>query len=54
MTIIFISSLVAVLLSKEREIGRALTQQEVEAIRDSVTVVRMPVDVAKEMIKEQG
>ena len=54
MTIVFIPSLVAVLLGKEREIGRALTQQEVESIRDSATAVRMPVDVAKEMIKERG
>ena len=54
MTIFFIPSLVAVLLGKEREIGRALTQQEVESIRDSATAVRMPADVAKEMIKERG
>ncbi|MCU6328302.1 hypothetical protein KSU19_11625 [Enterobacter quasiroggenkampii] len=54
MTIVFIPSLVAVLLDKEREIGRALTQQEVESIRDSATAVRMPFDVAKEMIKERG
>lgn len=53
MTIVFIPSLVAVLLDKEREreIGRVLTQQEVESISDSATAVRMPVDVAKEMIK---
>ena len=54
MTIVFIPALVAVLLSKEREIGRELTQQEVESIRDSATGVRMPVDIAKEMIKERG
>ena len=39
-------------MSKEREIGRELTQQEVESIRESATAVRMPVDIAKEMIKE--
>ncbi|MBE1254599.1 MULTISPECIES: hypothetical protein [Enterobacter cloacae complex] len=54
MTIVFIPSLVAVLLDKEIEIGRALTQQEVKSIRDSATAVRVPVDVAKEMIKERG
>ncbi|WP_421512137.1 hypothetical protein ACOQH0_09910 [Enterobacter sp. JS8-1] len=54
MTIVFIPALVVVLLSKERETGRELTQQEVESIRDSATAVRMPVDVAKEMIKERG
>jgi hypothetical protein len=54
MTSVFIPALVAVLLSKEREFGRELTQQEVESIRDSATAVRMSVDVAKEMIKERG
>lgn len=54
MTIVFIPALVVVLLSKERETGRELTQQEVEATRDSATAIRVPVDVAKEMIKERG
>ncbi|NQF30888.1 hypothetical protein [Enterobacter asburiae] len=54
MTIVFIPALIAVLLSEEREIGRELTQQEVESIRDSATAARVPVDVAKEMIKERG
>ncbi|OXL39561.1 hypothetical protein CA284_15015 [Enterobacter mori] len=54
MTIVFIPALVVVLLSRERETGRELTQQEVELIRDSATAIRVPVDVAKEMIKERG
>ncbi|HDR2705990.1 UNVERIFIED_ORG: hypothetical protein J2Y93_002428 [Pantoea agglomerans] len=54
MTIVFIPALVVVLLSRERETGRELTQQEVESIRDSATAIRVPVDVAKEMIKERG
>ena len=54
MTLVFIPALVVVLLSKERETGRELTQQEVESIRDSATAIRVPVDVAKEMIKERG
>lgn len=54
MTIVFIPALVVILLSKERETGRELTQQEVESIRDSATAIRVPVDVAKEMIKERG
>lgn len=54
MTIVFIPALVVVLLSIERETGRELTQQEVESIRDSATAIRVPVDVAKEMIKERG
>ncbi|WP_429865065.1 hypothetical protein [Enterobacter kobei] len=41
-------------MSEERKIGRELTQQEVESIRDSATAVQVPVDVAKEMIKERG
>ena len=53
MTIVFIPALVVVLLSKERETGRELTQQEVESIRDSATAIRVSVDVAKEMIKER-
>lgn len=48
MTIVFIPALIAVLLSEERKIGRELTQQEVESIRDSATAVRVPVDVAKD------
>ncbi|MBT1868805.1 hypothetical protein KK010_02435 [Enterobacter mori] len=54
MTIVFFPALVVVLLSKERETGRELTQQEVESIRDSATAIRVPVDVAKEMINERG
>ena len=54
MTFMFIPALVVVLLSKERETGRELTQQEVESIRDSATAIRVPVEVAKEMIKERG
>ncbi|QNQ20013.1 hypothetical protein HF650_09705 [Kosakonia sp. SMBL-WEM22] len=54
MTIVFIPSLVVVLLSKEKENGRELTQQEVESIRDGATAIQVPVDVANEMIKERG
>ena len=54
MTIVFIPALVVVLLSKERETGRELTQQEVEAIRDSATDILVPVDFSKVMIKERG
>jgi hypothetical protein len=39
MTIVFIPALIAILVAKERETGRALTQQEVMSIRDEATAI---------------
>lgn len=54
MTIVFIPALVAVLTAKEKEVERELVKEEVESIRDSATAVRMPVEVARNMVKERG
>ncbi|HDX4047830.1 TPA: hypothetical protein ROG05_000170 [Enterobacter soli] len=54
MTIVFIPALVAILVAKERETGRALTQQEVESIRDEATGINLPDDVAESMAVERG
>lgn len=54
MTIVFIPALVAVLVAKESEAGRELTREEVESIRDSVTAIRVPIEVAQDMVRERG
>ncbi len=54
MTIVFIPALIAVLTAKEAEVERELVKEEVESIRDSATAIRVPVEVAKEMVKERG
>lgn len=54
MAIVFIPALVAVLVAKEKEAGRALTREEVEAIRDSATAMRVPIETAREMVRERG
>jgi len=54
MTIVFIPALVAVLTAKEREAERDLVKEEVESIRDSATAIRVPVEVAREMVNERG
>ena len=54
MTIVFIPALIAILVAKERETGRALTQQEVESIRDEATAINLPDDVAESMAVERG
>lgn len=54
MTIVFIPALIAILVAKERETGRVLTQQEVESIRDEATAINLPDDVAESMAFERG
>lgn len=54
MTIVFIPALVAVLTAKETEVERELVKEEVESIRDSATAIRVPIEVARDMVKERG
>lgn len=54
MTIVFIPALIVILVAKERETGRALTQLEVEQIRDEATAISLPDDVAESMAVERG
>jgi hypothetical protein len=54
MTIVFIPALVAVLVAKEKDAGRELTCEEVESIRDSATAIRVPFEVAQDMVRERG
>lgn len=54
MTIVFIPALIAILVAKEQETGRALTQHEVESIRDEATAINLPDDVAESMAVERG
>ncbi|WP_144377126.1 hypothetical protein [Mesorhizobium amorphae] len=49
-----VPSLVAILLSREREKGRPLTEEEVIEIRNSCAVIAMPPDVARRMDEERG
>ena len=54
MTIVFVPALIAVLVAKERDMGRELTHKEVESIRDSATAIELPSDIAEDMAKERG
>ncbi|WP_312267815.1 hypothetical protein [Pseudescherichia sp.] len=54
MTIVFIPALVVVLIAKEKEAGRELTRKEVESIRDSATAIRVPIETARDMVRERG
>ncbi|WP_312209720.1 hypothetical protein [Pseudescherichia sp.] len=54
MTIVFIPALVVVLVAKEKEAGRELTREEVESIRDSATAIRVPIETARDMVRERG
>jgi hypothetical protein len=54
MAIVFIPALVALLESKEIEIGHELTRNEVESIRDNATAIVLPEEIAKDMTKSRG
>ena len=54
MAIVFIPALVAVLTAKETEVERDLIKEEVESIRDSAAAIRVPVEVARDMVNERG
>lgn len=53
MTIIFIPTLIALLTMRENEVGRSLTKEEVETIRDNATAIVLPEDVAISMTAER-
>jgi hypothetical protein len=50
----FIPSLIAVLLRREQEAGRPLTEQEVLCIRDDANVVMTPIELVPQLEKERG
>ena len=54
MTIVFIPALIAVLVAQEREMGRELTQEDVESIRDRATAIELPEELADDMARERG
>ncbi len=54
MKIVFIPALIVVLIDKEQDIGRELTRDEVESIRDGATAIRLPVEAAEDIIRERG
>jgi hypothetical protein len=54
MAIVFIPALVALLESKEIEIGHELTRKEVESIRDNAAAIVVPEEIAKDMTKSRG
>lgn len=54
MAIVFIPPLITLLVAKENEVSRPLTQQEVEDIRDNATAIVLSEDVAEAMADERG
>ncbi|WP_347814266.1 hypothetical protein ABXY35_15535 [Citrobacter freundii] len=50
----FIPALIVVLIDKEQDIGRELTRDEVESIRDGATAIRLPAEAAEDIIRERG
>ncbi|MEB6377500.1 hypothetical protein MXM41_00880 [Leclercia adecarboxylata] len=54
MKIVFVPALIVVLIDKEQEMGRELTREEVETIRDGATAIRLPDEAANDMIRERG
>ncbi|WP_212023913.1 hypothetical protein [Citrobacter portucalensis] len=54
MKIVFIPALIAVLIDKEQDMGRELTRDEVESIRDDATAIRLPTESAEDIIRERG
>ena len=50
MKIVFIPALIVVLIDKEQDIGRELTRDEVESIRDGATAA----EAAEDIIRERG
>ncbi|ELY2855226.1 hypothetical protein SMC92_002262 [Cronobacter dublinensis] len=46
---VFIPALIVLLTAKEKELGRELTQQEVETLRDNAVGMVMPDDIALKM-----
>lgn len=54
MKIVFVPALIVVLIDKEQEMGRELTRQDVESIRNGATAIRLPDEAAEDMIRERG
>ncbi|ELY3554459.1 hypothetical protein SMX17_003878 [Cronobacter turicensis] len=54
MAIVFIPALIVLLTAKEKELGRALTQVEVETLRDNAVSMEMPDDIALKMNESRG
>ena len=54
MKIVFIPALIVVLIDKEQDMGRELTRDEVESIRDDATTIRLPTEAAEDIIRERG
>ncbi|MFU0889243.1 hypothetical protein ACM26S_24960 [Kluyvera sichuanensis] len=54
MKLVFIPALIVALIDKERGMGRELTRDEVESIRDGATAICLPADAAEDIIRERG
>lgn len=54
MKIVFIPALIVALIDKEQNMGRELTRDEVESIRDGATAIRLPAEAAEDIIRERG
>ncbi|HDG1711453.1 TPA: hypothetical protein PFE25_004681 [Kluyvera ascorbata] len=54
MKIVFIPALIIVLIDKEQDMGRELTRDEVESIRNDATAIRLPAEAAEDIIRERG
>ncbi|ALB62899.1 hypothetical protein BN137_4108 [Cronobacter condimenti 1330] len=54
MTLVFIPALIVLLAAKEKALGRDLTRDEVETLRDNATAMAMPEDVALKMNESRG
>ncbi|MEZ7215407.1 hypothetical protein ACBC55_13705 [Klebsiella spallanzanii] len=47
-------TLIVILIDKEQDMGRELTRDEVESIRDGATAIRLPAKAAEDIIRERG
>lgn len=52
--LVFIPSLIAILINKEREKGDVLTQKEVKTIRDKSNCMVMSIEEAEKMAESRG
>lgn len=50
----FIPFLASLVLAAEKQKGEALTQAEVEAVRDSATCIMLPPDIYDEQVNARG
>lgn len=54
MAIVFIPALAALLEAKENDYGRELAREDVESTRDNATAIKLPAEIARDMIKSRG